>query len=125
MKKDITKIIRSVRFGAKGLRHAFRTDKSFHMEVVYGLPAYLFVGMFLWPFAQWEFLLFVLSYALILIVELVNTAFETMLERVHPEDHELIGMSKDMGAGAVLLAFVFAIVVVVTLSFLRIAPLFS
>lgn len=120
MKKDITKITRSVRFGAKGLRHAFRTDKSFHMEVVYGLPMYLVVGALLWPFAPWELLLFLLSYALILIVELVNTAFETMLERVHPEDHELIGMSKDMGAGAVLLAFIFAIVVVAILSFLRI-----
>ncbi len=125
MKKDITKIIRSVRFGAKGLRHAFRTDKSFHMEVMYGLPTYLVVGMFLWPFTSWELLFFVLSYALILIVELVNTAFETMLERVHPEDHELIGMSKDMGAGAVLLAFVFAIVVVAILFASRIVPLFS
>jgi diacylglycerol kinase (ATP) len=115
----MVKIIRSVRFGAKGLRHAFRSDRSFRMEVMYGLPVYVITGALLWPFASWELLMFILSYMLILIVELVNTAFETMLARVHPEDHELIGRSKDIGAAAVLVAFCFAIVVVVVLALVR------
>ena len=117
---DIKKIIRSVRFALKGLRHAYHGDKSFRMEVVYGLPIYLFLGWLLAPFAPWEFVLFIFSYILILVIELVNTAFEKMLERVHPDEHELIGRSKDISAAAVLLACIFAIIVIFILGYIRV-----
>lgn len=123
MKKNIQKIIRSVKIAQKGLRHAFKSDESFRLEVVYGLPIYLVVGFFLAPFSSVEFLLYVGTYALILIVELVNTAFEKMLDRVHPEDHELIGKSKDISSASVLVAFIFAIIVVATLAYVRLFPL--
>mgnify|MGYP003440704724 FL=1 len=118
---DMKKIARSVGFAWKGLRHAYRSDKSFRLEVVYGLPAYLCVGWMLFPFAPWEFLLYLFSYLFILTVELVNTAFEKMLDRVHPEDHELIGKSKDISSAAVLVAFLFAIAVVVVLVLTRLS----
>lgn len=109
--KDIHKIIRSIRYGAKGLRHAYKSDKSFRLEIRWGLLIYVIFGWLYFPMMPWEFLFFVLSYLLILVVELVNTAFEKMLDRVHPDEHELIGKSKDIAAGAVLLAFVFAVIV--------------
>ena len=116
---DIVKIYRSVRFGMMGLRHAYRGDRSFRMEVRYGLPIYFLLGWLLYPMQAWEFLLFVFTYLLIILVELVNTAFEHMLERVHPEEHEIIGKSKDISAAAVLVAFIFAVIVIVTLFYLH------
>ncbi len=113
------KIIRSVHYAAKGLRHAYGGDKSFRMEVNYGLPIYLGVAWLLAPLEPWELLLYTFSYLLILMVELINTAFEKMLERVHPDEHELIGRSKDIAAAAVLLAFLFAIVVIFALAYTR------
>jgi diacylglycerol kinase len=108
---DIMKIIRSFGFAWKGVRHAYRADKSFRMELNYGLPIYVALFFWLRP-TGWELGLFVLSYLLILITELQNTAFERMLERVHPEEHELIGRSKDISAAAVAVAFLFAAFVV-------------
>lgn len=108
---DIARIPRSFMYAIKGLRHAYKADKSFRLEVRLGIPAYLFVGWLVWPLAPWELLLLVLSYMLILTVELVNTAFEKMLDRVHPEEHELIAKSKDIAAAAVLMVFAFAIFV--------------
>ena len=119
--KDIKKILSSIRYGIKGLSHAYRGDKSFRMEINYGLPIYLILAWFLEPFQPWELLLYTFSYLLILIVELVNTAFEKMLERVHPDEHELIGRSKDISAAAVLVAFIFAAVVVFVLAYTRVA----
>ena len=116
---DIKKIIRSIRFALKGLRHAYRGDNSFRMEVVYGSITYLVVGCLLAPFQPWELMLYVFSYFFILIVELINTAFEKMLERVHPSEHEVIGKSKDIAAAAVLLAFIFAIIVICILVYTR------
>ena len=89
------------------------------MEINYGLPAYLLLGWYLAPFESWEFLFFTFSYLLILIVELVNTAFEKMLDRLHPEKHELIGKSKDIASAAVFTSFVLATIVVLTLLYSR------
>ncbi len=113
--KDIRKILRSFRYAFKGLRHAYMTDKSFRLEIHYGLPIYMLLGWLLAPLASWEFLFFAFSYLLILLVELINTAFEKMLDRLHPEQHELIGRSKDIASAAVLLAFVFAALVLAVL----------
>jgi diacylglycerol kinase len=109
---DLKKIFRSSHIALKGLRHAYVSDKSFRMEINYGLPVYAILGWYLYPFYAWEFLLFIFSYFFILMTELVNTAFEKMLDRVHPEEHDLIGKSKDIAAAAVLLTFVFAAIVV-------------
>lgn len=106
--KDIRLIWRSIRIGMKGLRHAYRIDKSIRMEVRYGLPIYFLLGWMLFPFTPLELVLFVFSYLLIIIIELINTAFETMLNKIHPEDHELIGKSKDIASSAVLVALLFA-----------------
>jgi len=122
MFKDVKKVVSSVRYALKGLRHAYRGDKSFRMEVQYGLPIYLSIAWFLAPFASWELLLYIFSYLLILVVELINTAFEHMLERVHPDQHEIIGRSKDISAAAVLIAFVFAITVISVLACARLTP---
>lgn len=105
----------SVRYALKGLRHAYRDDVSFRMEVNWGLPIYLALSWVFFPFQAWEILLFTFSYLLILLVELVNTAFETMLDKLHPEQHAVIGKSKDISSAAVFLAFLFAGLVVMTL----------
>ena len=117
---DMKKIMRSVRFALRGLRHAYKIDKSFRMEVTYGLGIYLVLAYFLAPFTPWELALYTFAYVLILIIELINTAFEKMLDRVHPDEHELIGKSKDIAAAAVLLAFIFAGIIVFILAYTRI-----
>lgn len=113
------KIWHSVGFALRGLRHAYSSDKSFRMEVNYGLPIYLIIAWLLAPFAPWELIVYTFSYLLILLVELVNTAFETMLNHLHPAEHHLVGKSKDIASAAVFVAFIFAAIVVFTLVFIR------
>lgn len=108
-------------YAITGLRHAYKKDLSFRLELHVVLPAYLILGWFLAPFQAWELIVYIFSYLLILIVELVNTAFETMLDKLHPEKHDTIGKSKDISSSAVLLAFVFAAVVCTTLLLTRLS----
>lgn len=117
--RDAHKIYRSVRFAVKGFSHAYRSDRSFHMEVNYGLPIYVALGYFLWPFQMGEFLIFFFSYIFILTVELVNTSIELLLDRLHPEQHELIGKSKDVASAAVGVSLIFAVIVVGALCYSR------
>lgn len=50
----------------------------------------------------------VASLLLVLIVELLNSAIEAVVDRISLEEHELSGRAKDMGSAAVLLALVLA-----------------
>ena len=111
----ILKITSSVRHALKGLCAAYKRDKSFHMEVSGGF-LFVLAGYLFWPLRPYEFLFLLLSFCLILIAELINTAFEQILDRIHPEYHELIGKGKDIAAAAVLIAFIFAVSVVVIIA---------
>lgn len=109
------KIVKSIAHALDGFIVAYKRDKSFRMEVHGGVP-FVLMGFLLWPLRPYEFLLLALSFFLILIAELINTAFEHILERLHPERHELIGKGKDIASAAVLMTFVFAFIVVVTIA---------
>lgn len=104
------------RFGnaIRGFYIAYDGDKNFKHQIWSSLFFCAF-GLFMSPLSDAEFLFLVLSYILILITELQNTAFETALDHLHPERHEEIGASKDIAATAVMLAGVFAGVVFVTI----------
>ena len=51
------------------------------------------------------------SWMLVLVVELVNSAIEAVVNRIGPERHALSGMAKDMGSAAVACAIILAITV--------------
>ena len=105
---SIKRIITSVKNGIIGLRSAFKVDYSFRLEVLVGPLGYMFVMYCLWPLQSWEIIVLLLSYFLILITELINTSIETLLERLHPLRHNLIGTGKDIAAASVLVAYLFA-----------------
>ena len=53
----------------------------------------------------------VLAIALVWVAEAVNTALEALGDAISREPHAQVGQAKDVGAGAVLLAAVAAVVV--------------
>lgn len=114
----IRKLFAGLRYSLAGLAHAYRRDASFRMEV-WSAPAFLIFGYLVSPLSASEFLFLALSFALIIIAELINTAFERALERLHPERHELIGATKDIASAAVLIAICFAFLVVSVISWNR------
>lgn len=97
---------RSVGFALAGLGHAWRTQPNFRIEAV---CAVLAVGAALWLGAPLSPVL--LACALVLGLELVNTALEAAVDLASPEPHPLAKAAKDAAAGAVLLASLFALLV--------------
>lgn len=58
-----------------------------------------------------EWALLMLSMGLVWVAEALNTAIETLSDRVSTERHPLAGKAKDLAAGGVLLAAIFAVAV--------------
>ena len=111
MIRVLKKMINSFRHSLHGLCYAYKKELSFRLEVWAG-TVLLVIGYIAWPLQEYEFLFLVFSYVFILALELFNTALERSLERLHPEEHELIGHSKDLAAASVLMGVVFASIVV-------------
>jgi diacylglycerol kinase (ATP) len=88
-------------FALAGLRAALASEASVRTEA---LALVLWIGVLCWlqPAPVW-WALSILSMLLIIAVELLNSALEAAVDRLHPERHPAIGMAKDVAAGAVFL----------------------
>ena len=111
----IVRYLKRFPYAFAGLWYALKNDFSYRLQVI-GIGTFLAVFVYLLsPLSEMELLFLGLAYALVLITELQNSSFEAALDRLHPELHDDIGRSKDMAAGAVLLAALFALLVIFVL----------
>jgi diacylglycerol kinase (ATP) len=93
---------RALRWSLRGLKLAFLTEGSFRTEV-YLLALLAPAAVVLGRTGVERALLFA-SLLLVLLVELLNSAIECVIDKVIPEFHELAGRAKDMGSAAVFVA---------------------
>lgn len=101
----LTRLINATGYSLAGLRAAFRWEAAFRQEVVMTLvltPVAFLVGR-----SAVEISLLMGSMLLVLIVELLNSAIETLVDRVGLEKNDLSGRAKDMGSAAVMLSLCF------------------
>ncbi len=87
----------------KGFIGALQAEAAFRQEVALAvvlIPAGCWLGK-----TGVEKALLVSSVLLVLIVELLNTGIETVVDRIGLERHVLSGLAKDVGSTAVLISF--------------------
>jgi diacylglycerol kinase (ATP) len=101
----IKRIIRATGFSIQGLKSAFKCEAAFRQELalaVIMLPVALLVDV-----STVERLMLILGLFLVLIVELLNSAVEAVVDRFGGEIHPLSGQAKDIASAAVFLSLVF------------------
>ena len=103
-RKGLRRLWQAWKYSLAGLGAAWRQEPSFRQEVilVFILAP---VGLWLGESAA-ERVLLVGSLFLVLIIELLNSAVETIVNRFGEEIHPLSGQAKDLGSAAVLIALV-------------------
>jgi diacylglycerol kinase (ATP) len=88
----------------RGIRHCYRSEAAFRQE--------LWLAAALVPAALWfgsdgvERAVLIGSVLLVLIVELLNTGIEVVVDRIGTENHHLSGFAKDLGSSAVFFSLV-------------------
>jgi diacylglycerol kinase (ATP) len=98
------RIWNATQYSVAGLKAAFRHEDAFRQEVV--LAALLIPAALLAPASGGGKALMVGSVVLVLVVELLNSAVEAVVDRVSLEEHELAKRAKDIGSAAVMLALI-------------------
>ncbi len=108
-KQGLTRLINALGYSRDGLAAAWKNEAAFREEVLLAAIAL--------PLALWlghtgiERALLIGSILLVLIVEILNSAVEAVVDKASPEKHELAKRAKDMGSAAVLLSLLNALVV--------------
>jgi diacylglycerol kinase (ATP) len=90
----------------KGLRSTFKHEQAFRQELavlVIVVPLGLWLGN-----TGVEKGLLIGSWLVVMVVELLNSAIEAVVDRVGTEHHKLAGRAKDMGSAAVFMALILA-----------------
>ncbi len=106
-KKGFKRLVNTIFFSFAGFKAAWVNEEAFRQEVI--------IFLLVVPLAIWlgenniEILLLISTVILVLVVELINTAIETVVDRVGVEYHELAGRAKDIGSAAVMLSILMAI----------------
>lgn len=99
-RRGLARLWHAARYSAAGFQAAWRGEEAFRQE--------LLLGVLLVPAAAWlgrsatERALLIGSWLVVLIVELLNTAVESVVDRIGTERNPLSGQAKDLGSAAVL-----------------------
>lgn len=106
---NLLHVLQANDFSMRGLRAAWKNEFAFRLEVCLALLCL--------PFAFWlgqtglERGLLIMCALLVLMVELLNSALESAVDRIGIERHQLSGQAKDMGSAAVFMSLMNFVVV--------------
>ena len=108
-KTGLARIVAATRYSIAGLSATWQREAAFRQEIA--LVLVLVPLAFLLGRTAVERALLLGSCLLMLIVELLNSAIETVVDRVSVEKHELSRVAKDTGSAAVFVSLVLTAVV--------------
>ncbi len=112
MKNEATglkRIFTAFEFSIKGLKTCYQSEAAFRQEVwlaIVLIPLALVFGE-----TGLEKAVLISSVFLVLIVEVLNSAIESVVDRIGDDYHVLSGAAKDMGSAAVWLSLLLLIIV--------------
>lgn len=104
--KGLKRLINACIFSIAGFKATWQHEEAFRQEVILLLvstPLAFYFGA-----SAIEKVLLIGSVVLVLVVELLNSAVEAVVDRVGLEHHELSGRAKDIGSAAVMLSLIWA-----------------
>jgi len=106
-KSGLKRIFSAVFYSIDGFSTAWRHEHAFRQELMIAVPGIL-IALFL-PVTPLERLALIGVLFLVLIIELLNSAVEAVVDRVSLDRNPLSKNAKDLGSAAVMLAFIFAL----------------
>jgi diacylglycerol kinase len=103
------KLLKSARFAWSGIRHAYAHERN--MRIHTAILGVVLCAAFLLGVSRVELAVILAVSALVLCLELANTAVESLADALKPDRDPRIGVVKDCMAGAVMLAACFAVAI--------------
>jgi len=93
-------LFKNTKYALEGFLHAFKTESSFKLELF--AAVFIVIGIIFVDTSLTNKLILLVSGILVLIIELVNSAIENVVDLVTKEIHPLAKNAKDIGSTAVM-----------------------
>lgn len=106
---SIKKIYKSFYYAYKGIRYTFVNEHNFRVQLLIGIG--VIIAMILLKVENWQKIVLLLLITLVLVLELINTIFEKIVDILKPRIHFYVEIIKDIMAGAVLIASIGASII--------------
>jgi undecaprenol kinase len=96
-------------FALNGLHEGWRRESSLRTQTALAVLAVIVLIVLRPPVIWWAIIMLTISF--VFATELINSAFEALVDHLHPERHPEIRVIKDMAAGGVLVASIGALAI--------------
>ncbi len=106
---SLSRLIRSFHYASRGLFRVFKEEQSFRIQVVAGFLVLILALVFY--VKVWEAIALLLVIMMVLVLELINSVFERVIDVLKPRMHPYVETVKDIMAAVVLLSSIGAIVI--------------
>ncbi|MBB6454310.1 diacylglycerol kinase [Salirhabdus euzebyi] len=91
-----------LRYALKGVNFVWAEEKNFKIHSLSAVCVILLGFLFRLSNTEWLFLMF--SITIVFVTEMLNSAFESLVDELYPHYHPIAGKVKDIAAGSVLIA---------------------
>lgn len=109
MKSFFLSRIESFRYAFHGWSHVLKTQRNAWIHGLFAFAAFL-IGLWIQLSTQ-DWAIIVLTIAFVFTAEFINTSIEAVVDLASPDNHPLAKIGKDVGAAAVLIAAIAAVLI--------------
>ena len=113
--RSMQSLLRSFKYAGRGIAHCIKYERNMRVHIVFGIFALVFSAFY--NFTKVQYILLLLAIALVLTLEMVNTAVENLVDLQTGNYDKYANAAKNIAAGAVFLASGFAVLIGVLLFF--------
>src|SRR3989339_847889 len=112
---ELSRLVKSFSHALRGVRVAFKTEQSFRIQI--GIAFFVILFAFFFQIQAFEWIVLLLLVESVLILELINSIFERIIDTFKPRIHPVVRDIKDIMAGVVLLGSLISLFVGITIFF--------
>jgi len=106
---SLSRLIKSFHYAGRGLLRVFCEEQSFRVQLVAGFVVLILALIF--KIKVWEAVALLLVIMIVLVLELINSVFERVVDVLKPRMHPYVETVKDIMAAVVLLSSLGAILI--------------
>lgn len=107
--EELRKFKRSLKHAFDGLVYAISHENNFRIEIMVAI--FVIILMFIFKLKSWEVIVLILMIMWVLILELVNTVLERVVDILKPRIHPYAHLIKDLMAAVVLISSMVAMII--------------
>ena len=107
--EELRRFRKSLKHASDGMIYAIKNEKNFRIEIMVAI--FVVALMFILKLKNWEVIVLLLMIMWVLVLELVNTVFERVVDILKPRIHPYARLIKDLTAAVVLISSIASVII--------------